>query len=398
MAGRGAMKIVYSMPAFMLCGGVVHHCFVIQRLVERGHQVSIYTPVVQDREFLPPLPAGVEIHQHPRVRSNLYTLPPERHLGKFLQAFRDLTLGLRRIAQDLPPDADVIQATFYPNVYAADWMRRRKRSKSVLFQAIHIDPRLFLPMSYRKRYAWLWAGAPRRADHLLAVCEALARSLRERYGRPVTMVGNGIDEELLSGPPGEPQRAAEFLGTQGRPYVLFVGSITGRKGVDTLIEAFAEVRQGHPDLLLALVGKCHFWPYFDAIAERCGVGEHIRKAAGADRQTLRDLLDGASCFAFPSRAEGFGLPPLEAMARGRPVVCTPCEGVDEYARPGENCLQVSPDHPAELARAIRRLLDDGDLAAKLGQGGRLTAAKFTWDRVAGLTEQAMVAEVQSARD
>ncbi len=390
------MKIVYSMPAMMLCGGVVHHCFVIQRLVARGHEVSVYAPVVQDRHLLPPLPAGVRIYQHPRVASNLYTLPPESRPREFLRAFWDLSVGLRHIAADLPSDADVIQATFYPNVYAADWMRRRTGSRSVLLQAIHIDPRVFLPTSYRRRYSWLWARAPRRADHILAVCEALAQTLRERYGRPVTMVGNGVDDELLTGLPGDAGRAAEFLGTEGRPYVLFVGSITQRKGVDALIEAFAEVRHDHPDLLLALVGRCHWWPYYRAVAERCGVAEHIRRVAGSDRETLRHLLDGASCFAFPSRAEGFGLPPLEAMARGRPVVCTICEGVNEYAQPGENCLQVPPDNPVELARAIRRLLDDRDLAERLGGAGRATAKKFTWDRVADLTEQAMLASVKAA--
>ena len=384
------MNIAYSMPAFMLCGGVVHHCFVIRRLVEKGHDVSIYAPFFKDIEILPPLPDSVKLIVHPGVNSNLYTLPSEKTPLQFLKGFKDLTIGISSMAADLPSDVDVIQATFYPNCYAAHKMRKKTGSKTALIQGIHIDPDIFLPMSYRKRYYRLWKKSPFKADRLLTVCESLKRKLEAKYNKPVSMVSNGVDEELLDGPAGDTNKAAEFLGTDGRPYMLYVGSITYRKGIDTMLEAFSSIRKSRPDMLLALVGKGNWEPWFSKLAADFGVGDYVKRAQGADRKTLRHLFDNASCFLFPSRAEGFGLPPLEAMARGCPVICTPCEGIKEYAKDGENCLLVSPENAGELTAAVLRILEDSDLKCALAEGGRKTARQYTWDRVADLTEQAML--------
>ena len=94
-----------------------------------------------------------------------------------------------------------------------------------------------------------------------------------------------------------------------------------------------------------------------------------------------------------SGAKGHMNETLEAMARGRPVVCTPCEGVSEYARADRNCLQVPPDQPERLAEAVSRLLEDRELASKLGDEARATAKTFTWDRVAERTETAMLSSL-----
>ena len=77
------------------------------------------------------------------------------------------------------------------------------------------------------------------------------------------------------------------------------------------------------------------------------------------------------------------------------MVCTPCEGVEEYAQAGVNCLQVPADNSKELAGAVQRLLGDRDLAEALGQAGRATAQRFTWDSVADRTEQAMLASLEN---
>jgi len=383
------MKIIYSMPAILLCGGAVHHFSVIRRLVERGHEIEVFAPLVKDLDLLPSLPKSVPLRTHPRVQSNLYTLPSETRPLEFFRAFWDLTYGLRSMASDFPSDADAVLATFYPNAFAADLYRRRSGSQRAVLLAVHDDPRVFLPISYRSRYSWIWAGAPRCADRLLTISKALESRLIERYKKPVTIVGNGIDDALLAAPPGREKRASEILDTGGRPYLLYVGSMNYHKGIDVLVEAFAEVRKKQADLLLALVGHCPHPAFLKDLQQRFRVEEHVRHVPGVDRTTLRHLYDSAACFAFPSRTEGFGLPPLEAMARGRPVVCTPCPGVLEYALDGENCLFVAPDRADRLAEAVRRVLEDADLAARLGQAGRIVAKDFTWDRVAARTEQAV---------
>jgi glycosyltransferase involved in cell wall biosynthesis len=391
------VKIVYTMPAFMLCGGVVHHCFVIPRLVARGHEVSVYAPVIQDTALLPVLPESVPLVRHRKVRSNLYTLPSEKSPLAFLRTLNDLTVGIYRMAEELPADADVVQATFYPNVYAAVRMKYRKKSRAAVLQGIHIDPEIFLPMSFRRRYSWLWAGAPRQADGLLTVCESLKDKLETRYKKPVWNVSNGVDDEILSGPDQGRDIVEKILDTGGRPYVLFIGSLTGRKGIDILLEAFSQIRQKYPDLLLALIGGGNWETYYKGLAARLGVLEHVRHRPGADRPMIRQVLDYASCFAFPSRAEGFGLPPLEAMARGVPVICTPCEGISEYAQGGFNCLQVPPESPPAVARAIEKALQGGPEIEKISENARETAQKFTWDRVADLTEKAMLEAVNARR-
>lgn len=391
------MKLVYSMPAIVLSGGAVHHFSVIARLVARGHEVAIYTPHVRGLDLLPPLPPSVEIRRHPRVTSNLYTLPSERNPAAFLRTMHDLTIGLGHIACDLPADADAVIATFYPNALAADAMRRRTGSRCVVLQAIHADPVRFPVTSYRTRYAWLWASAPRRVDHILVVSEALAGQVRQRYPKPVTVVGNGVDETLLHAPPAEPAQAAALLRTEGRPYLLYVGGIRQQKGVDTLLEAFARLRERQPELLLALVGEGSWEEVYRPLAQRLGIGEHVRYLAGVSRADLRVVLDGAAVFAFPSRQEGFGLPPLEAMARGRPVICSPCAGILSYAREDENCLFCGPGDPAGLAGAVERLLSDEALHDRLAAAGRETARGYSWDAVADCTESALRACVQARR-
>ena len=101
--------------------------------------------------------------------------------------------------------------------------------------------------------------------------------------------------------------------------------------------------------------------------------------APTDRQ-LADLYRQAAVFIFPSLFEGFGLPPLEAMACGAPVVTTACGGISEFARDGENCLMVPPADADALAQAILRLLGDPHLRARLSSAGVETARPWTWTR------------------
>jgi glycosyltransferase involved in cell wall biosynthesis len=97
------------------------------------------------------------------------------------------------------------------------------------------------------------------------------------------------------------------------------------------------------------------------------------------RDKLPALYRRSDVFVFPSWGEGFGLPPLEAMACGVPVVLTDSRGVHEYARPEQNCLMVPPQNIDVLAQAIRRVLSDHTLAQALAQAGVATSAHFRWD-------------------
>ena len=160
------------------------------------------------------------------------------------------------------------------------------------------------------------------------------------------------------------------------PYVLYVGTSERRKGVDVLIEAMELLASTHPQLTLVLAGSRG-----DAV--RGNERVTIRELGFVDDATLAALYRNASVFAFPSRYEGFGLPPLEAMAYGAPVVTTDASSIPEAV--GAAALCVPPDDAGALARGIARVVDDATYARTLRERGAQRAAQFSWTTTAERT-------------
>jgi glycosyltransferase involved in cell wall biosynthesis len=121
----------------------------------------------------------------------------------------------------------------------------------------------------------------------------------------------------------------------------------------------------------------------EELAQELGVGEALCLPGWVDAPDLEGLYRMASCFVFPSRREGFGMPILEAMARGVPVACSNASAVPEVA--GDAALYFTPEHPDEIAQAIESLLGDAKLAAELVERGRQRQRLFTWSRAAEQT-------------
>jgi glycosyltransferase involved in cell wall biosynthesis len=165
-------------------------------------------------------------------------------------------------------------------------------------------------------------------------------------------------------------------------YLLHVGTIEPRKGIPTLLDALA--RLDRPDVHLALAGPSGWHEDLGAavalVAERC----HLLGFVPAE--DLPALYAGAAAFCYPSVLEGFGLPVLEAMAQGAPVVTSAGSAMAEVV--GEAGLLVPPGQPSDLADAIGGLLDDPAGASRLGDAGRERARTFTWQRTADLTAAA----------
>lgn len=163
-----------------------------------------------------------------------------------------------------------------------------------------------------------------------------------------------------------------------RPYLLYVGTLQPRKNLLRLMDAFAALPEQY---VLVLAGK-KGWLYSDILsrAEALGVGRRVIFTGYVPDEDLPALLSGAEVFVFPSLYEGFGLPVLEAMACGAPVVCSDTSSLPEVA--GDAALLVSPTDTAALAAAMNQVLTDGDLRQRLVLRGREQAAKFTWQRCA----------------
>jgi glycosyltransferase involved in cell wall biosynthesis len=181
-----------------------------------------------------------------------------------------------------------------------------------------------------------------------------------------------------SAPPAAAAAVARVRAAFGleRPYVLFTGTLEPRKNLPRLLDAFASLERDDVDL--ALVGP-EGWNE-DLDAKISALGERVQ-ALGFVRSADRNaLMAGASVFCYPSLSEGFGLPVLEAMAQGAPIVTAAGTATEEVI--GDAGLLVDPTDVDAIAGALARLLDDRVEAERLGAAARERAAEFSWERTA----------------
>lgn len=234
------------------------------------------------------------------------------------------------------------------------------------------------------RFYWsLWLPFSLRfADEIIVNSECTRRDVMRLAGLPaerIEVVHLGVDEGFrpLAFEEIEARRARYGL---PRHAILYVGTLEPRKGIDTLIDAFAEMVGRHPHHLLLAGKRGWYWePILRRVAER-RLEDRVRFLDYVAEGDLPALYASASVFAFPSRYEGFGLPVLEAMACGTPVVCSNAGALPEVA--GDAALLVPPDKPRALAEALEAVLDDEGLRDSLREKGLQRAGQFTWERTA----------------
>ena len=226
-----------------------------------------------------------------------------------------------------------------------------------------------------------------RAAAIVAVSGATAEAVEEALEpeAPVLTIAHGVDHgRFRPGPAGDPADLAVLdpLGVRP-PYIAFVGTIEPRKAVPTLVEAFARLAGDHPDLRLVLAGA-DGWGTEEARAAvaGCGVATRIVRVRWVPDEALPALLRQAAAVAYPSHEEGFGLPALEALACGAPLVTSAESPMAEIAGPA--ALLVPPGNPGALTWALKRVLTDPDLVARLRVEGPKSAAPYTWEASARL--------------
>ena len=224
-----------------------------------------------------------------------------------------------------------------------------------------------------------------RAVALIAVSEASKRDLITYLRVPperITVVYEGIDHRLFRPVEG---RAGD------RPYVLFVGSEHPRKNLAALVRAFALVKSDleFRELELVKVGppgrlaEDRFRERTVAMIEELGVGADVRLVDYVLDDEPPGYYSGAQCLVLPSHYEGFGFPPLEAMACGCPVIVSSAGSLPEIV--ADAGVVVAPDDVAGLAAAIRSVITDTALRTRLVDRGIARAGEFTWERPAAQT-------------
>ncbi|MBV9013822.1 MAG: glycosyltransferase family 4 protein [Pseudonocardiales bacterium] len=224
------------------------------------------------------------------------------------------------------------------------------------------------------------ARAARRADALVVPTAAVARGVPRHVPcrARVHVVGEGVTAAVLRLPV-QAARIALRLGLPPR-YVLALGTLEPRKGIDTLLAALTAPHA--PDLPVVLVGQPG-WGRLDpaALARQCGLDPARVHLLGAiTDEELAVVLHGAAVLAAPSRAEGFGLPVLEAMAAGVPVVHSDAPALVEVA--GGAGVTVPRNDAGALAAALRAVLFDPATAQAMSAAGRRRAEQFSWERTA----------------
>jgi glycosyltransferase involved in cell wall biosynthesis len=224
-----------------------------------------------------------------------------------------------------------------------------------------------------------------RADVVVAVSENTARDIVDIFGIDrgrIQVVPHGISPKFRPMSAEERAEARARLGLPER-FILFVGTIEPRKNLETLLDAWVLMRD-RPDLVV--VGSWG-WNYESVRDKMARLGPRLHHLDSVDPDELPALYNLARVFAHPAWYEGFGLPPLEAMACGTPAVVSDRSSLPEVV--GDAALVVPADQPDAWRKALERVLADTQLAADLRHRGILRAAQFSWERAARLTWRAI---------
>jgi len=229
------------------------------------------------------------------------------------------------------------------------------------------------------------------AGRILAVSKFTKSEIEKLFGirgSRIEVVYNAIDERFLHGHASENDRqilAERYLVTY--PFLLYAGRISPHKNLVRIIEAFSALKgelekEGKfPDLKLIIIGdELSKHPDLRRTVIRSGVNNDVRFMGFVPIEMLRVFYDAAKVFVFPSLYEGFGLPPLEAMAHGTPVVTSNTSSLPEVV--GNAAVLVNPENVFEIMRAVQRVLLDQSLRDRIKQRSYEQTKKFSWDKSA----------------
>jgi glycosyltransferase involved in cell wall biosynthesis len=240
----------------------------------------------------------------------------------------------------------------------------------------------------RIMHFYLTRQVMQKAARLLAVSNFTKQDLQRFFQireKKIEVIYNALDEGLALGHTTTEERQTIVERYQvNTPFILYAGRISPHKNVARIIESFSALKTElakdgrYPDLKLIIIGdEVSKHPDLRRAVIRAGMQNDVRFLGFVPIDVLRIFYDAAKVFVFPSLYEGFGLPPLEAMAHGTPVVTSNGSALPEVV--GNAALLVNPENIFEISRALYRSLTDTELRARMKEAGMIQSQRFSWE-------------------
>lgn len=359
------MKINYTMMGAGRTGGAIVLYNIINRLAERGHQVTVTLPR-KPRGNIDWLSPKVELTA-PRDFGTRFSYLTFAGINLLLERItkEDFYLGIYRtldVLEKIMPECDINVATFCFTAFPIF----RSGKGTPFYHMQHYEELLFTD-PHQKALARETYYLPLNK---IANSLWLKGQIKEKFGEDVPVVNPGINLDTF-----RPRKSKETKNSKKR--IVCYGSHVAWKGFGDAVEAMKIVFKKRKDVE---------WLVFGLSPSK----KHNSEAPytfiqGIFNEKLAELYSSADVVFCPSWYESFPLPPIEAMACGAPVVTTRY-GTEDYCFHEDNCLVVPPKEPKLMAEAILRLLEDRNLANRLRENGLKTAKEFTWDKTVDKVE------------
>lgn len=232
-------------------------------------------------------------------------------------------------------------------------------------------------------YTMVIRRAVRRARRVITVSEYSKHDIASHFKLPASKIivtpeavdipSRGISRDTL-------EHYLTHIGLR-RPFVLYVGNAYPHKNLERCVEAFADVRRRHPDLTLVMTGReDYFFKRLKVVIRNLGSADAVKFPGFVTDEQLYGLYQAADAFIFPSLYEGFGLPPLEAMAAGTPVVASKATSIPEVL--GDAAVYFDPTDIRDMIQALERVLTDTKLRQDMRERGAHQVARYSWRQLA----------------
>lgn len=252
---------------------------------------------------------------------------------------------------------------------------------------LHFPDKIFQSRREARYEAMRLRWFARHAAQISCVSEFTKADIVAKLGcspNKISVVPSAVTDVFWRPPALDAAEVRDKFGLGARPFLLYTGGLDFRKNVMALVKAFALLVQRDYDHMLVLVGEYgsrrSYFPDVDGLVRELGLEEHVKRLSGVSDEELRSLYSEAALFVFPTLFEGFGLPPLEAMACGTPVAASNATSVPEVVGDAGEFFEPTDTH--QMFQAMRNVLDSAHRADELRLLGQKRARQFTFERTA----------------